>query len=45
MATLTNIEGSIFTYTNEYIEIVLLQFKSNNDNYTTDSEDATLIKN
>ena len=44
MATLTNSEGQIVTYTNEFIETILLQLNSSNNYYTTGDDDIIFIK-
>ena len=44
MATLTNIEGKVLTYTNEFIETILLQLNSTNNCYTTGGDDILFIK-
>ena len=44
MATLTNSEGKILNYTNEFIESVLLQPNSSNNYYTTWGDGITFIK-
>ena len=42
--TLTNSEGKVLTYTNEFIETLLLQLKSSNDYYTSGDDDTLFIK-
>ena len=44
MATLTNSQGKVLTYTNELIETILLQLKSRNNYYTTGDDDIIFIK-
>ena len=44
MTTLTNSEGKVFTYTNGFIETVLLQLNSSNNYYTTGDDDILFIK-
>ena len=44
MATLTNSEGKILNYTNEFIETILLQLNSSNNYYTTGDDDILFIK-
>ena len=44
MTTLTNSEGKVLTYTNEFIETILLQFNSSNNYYTTGDDDIIFIK-
>ena len=44
MATLTNSEDKVFTYTNEFIETILLQLNSSNNCYTTGDNDVLFIK-
>ena len=44
MATLTNSEGNQLTYTNEFIETILLQLNSSTDLYTTGDDDVLFIK-
>ena len=44
ITTLTNSEGIIFTYTNEFIETILLQLNSSNNYYTTGDDDVLFIK-
>ena len=43
MTTLTNSEGKILHYTNEFIEAILLQLNSSNNYYTT-GDDVIFIK-
>ena len=43
MTTLTNSEGKEITYTNEFLETILLQLNSSNNYYTTD-DDVIFIK-
>ena len=40
---LTNSEGKILNYTNEFIETILLQLNSSNNYYTTGDDDVILI--
>ena len=44
MKTLTNSEGKVLTYTNEFMETVLLQLNPSNNYYTSGDDDITLIK-
>ena len=44
MTTLTNSEGKILNYTNEFIETILLQLNSSNNYYTTGDDYAIFIK-
>ena len=44
MTTLTNSQGKVLTYTNEFIETILLQLNSSNNNYTTGDDDIIIIK-
>ena len=44
MTTLTNSQGKIFNYTNEFIETILLQLNSSNNYYTTGDDDVIFIK-
>ena len=44
MTTLTNSEGKVLTYTNEFIETILLQLSSSNNYYTTGDDDIIFIK-
>ena len=44
MTTLTNSEGKILNYTNEFIETITLQLNSSNNYYTTGDDDSILIK-
>ena len=44
MTTLTNSEGKVVTYTNEFIETILLQLNSSNNYYTSGEDDTPLIK-
>ena len=44
MTTLTNSEGKIINYTNEFIETMLLQLNSSNNYYTTGDDDVIFIK-
>ena len=44
MTTLTNSEGKEITYTNEFIETILLQINSSNNYYTTGDDDIIFIK-
>ena len=44
MVTITNSEGNVLTYTNEFIETVLLQLNSSNSYYTTGDDDFIFIK-
>ena len=42
--TLTNSEGKLIEYTNEFIETILLQLNSSNNYYTTGDDDVIFIK-
>ena len=44
MTTLTNSEGKLLTYTNEFIETILSQLHSSNNYYTTGVDDILFIK-
>ena len=44
MATLTNSEGQVLTYTNGFIETILLQLNSSNTYYTPGDDDIIFIK-
>ena len=44
MTTLTNSEGKVLTYTNEFIETILLQLNPSNNYYTTGDDDIIFIK-
>ena len=44
MTTLTNSEGKILNYTNEFIETILLQLNPSNNYYTTGDNDLIFIK-
>ena len=44
MTTLTNSEGKILNYTNEFIETILLQLNSSNNYYTTGDDEVIFIK-
>ena len=44
MTTLTNSEGKISNYTNEFVETILLQLNSSNNYYTTGDADIIFIK-
>ena len=44
MTTLTNSEGKVLTYTNEFIEAILLQLNSSDNYYTSGDDDIILIK-
>ena len=44
MTTLTNSEGKVLTYTNEFIETILLQLNSSNNYYTSRDDDILFIK-
>ena len=44
MTTLTNSEGKILNYTNEFIETILLQLNSSNNYYTTGDDDIIFLK-
>ena len=42
--TLTNSDGKVLTYTNEFIETILLQLDSNNNYYSSGDDDIEFIK-
>ena len=42
MTTLTNSEGKVLTYTNEFIETILLQLNWSNNYYTTGDDDIII---
>ena len=44
MTTLTNSEGKALTYTNEFIETILLHLNSSNTYYTTGDNGILFIK-
>ena len=44
MTTLTNSQGKVLTYTNEFIETILLQLNSSNNCYTTGDDDVIFIE-
>ena len=44
MTALTNSEGKVLTYTNEFIETALLQLNSSNNYYTSGGDDILFIK-
>ena len=44
MTTLTNSEGNVLTYTNGFIETILLQLNSSNNYYTSGDDDILSIK-
>ena len=44
MTSLTNSEGKILNYTNEFIETILLQLNSSNNYYTTGDDAVIFIK-
>ena len=44
MTTLTNSEGKVLTYTNAFIETVLLQLNSSKNYYTSGDDDILFIK-
>ena len=44
MTTLTNSEGKVLTYTNGFIETILLQLNPSNSCYTTGDDDILFIK-
>ena len=44
MTTLTNSEGKILNYTNQYIETILLQLNSSNNYYTNGDDNILFIK-
>ena len=43
MITLTNSEGKVLTYTNAFIEAILLQLNSSNNYYTTGDDDNIFV--
>ena len=44
MTSLTNSYGKLITYTNEFIETILLQLNSSNNYYTTGDDEIIFIK-
>ena len=44
MTTLTNSQGKILNYTNDFIETILLQLNSSNNYYTPGDDDIIVIK-
>ena len=44
MTTLTNSEGNVLTYTNDFIETILLQLNPSSNYYTTGDDDIIFIK-
>ena len=44
MTTLTNSEGKVLIYTNEFIETILLQLNSSNNYYTSGDDDIIFIE-
>ena len=44
MTTRTNSEGKVSTYTNEFIETIILQLYSSNNYYATGDDDIIFIK-
>ena len=44
MTTLTNSEGKVLTYTNEFIETILLQLNSSNNYYTSGDDCIIFMK-
>ena len=44
MTTLTNSEGKLLTYTNEFIETIILQLNSSNNYYASRDDDIIFIK-
>ena len=44
MTTLTNSQGKILNYTNEFIETIILQLNSSDNHYTTGDDDIIFIK-
>ena len=44
MTTLTNSEGKVLNYTNEFIEAFLLQLNPSNNYYTSGDDDIMFIK-
>ena len=44
MTTLTNSENKVLTYTNEFIETILLQLNPNNNYYTSGDDDIIFIE-
>ena len=45
VATLTNSEGEVSNYTNEFTEAILLQLNSSNNYYTSGDDDVPFIEN
>ena len=44
MTSITNSEGKLITYTNQFIETVLLQLNPSNNYYTTGDDEIICIK-
>ena len=44
MTTLTNSEGYVINYTNEFLEAILLQLNASNSYYTTGDNHVIFIK-
>ena len=44
MMKITNTVGKVLTYTNDFIETVLLQLNASNNYYTTGDDDIIFIK-
>ena len=44
MITLTNSEGKVLNYTNEFIEAILLQLNPSNNYYATGDNDVLFVK-
>ena len=44
MTTLTNSEGKVLSYTNEFIETIILQLNSSNNYYTSGDDNILFIK-
>ena len=44
MTSLTKSEGGVLTYTNEYLETILLQLNSSNNYYTSGEHNIICIK-
>ena len=44
MTTLTDSEGTVLTYINDFIETIILQLSSSNNYYTSGDDDILFIK-
>ena len=44
MTTLTNSEGLVINYTNEFLDTILLQLNASNNYYTTGNDNIIFIK-